>query len=64
VGVFAERQNADALVLRLQSLGYAVRLVEGPPFRVWVGGYVDRGTAGQLAQNLHDAGFDAILTPQ
>jgi len=64
VGVFAERQNADALLLRLRSLGYAVTLVEGPPYRVWVGGYIDRGTAVRLAQNLHTAGFDAVLTPQ
>lgn len=62
-GAFVTRQNADALALKLRSLGYAVTVVEGPPFRVWVGGYLDRATAEQLAQHLGDAGFDAVLIP-
>jgi len=64
VGAFDTRQNAAALALRLRSLGYAVTLVEGPPYRVWVGGYVDGTTAQALADNLDKAGFPAILTPR
>ncbi|HYM68707.1 MAG TPA: SPOR domain-containing protein [bacterium] len=62
VGAFDARQNAEALVLRLRSLGYAVTLVEGSPYRVWVGGYVDQTTAQRLADTLGKAGFDAVLT--
>ncbi len=64
VGSFADRQNAEALALRAKSLGYAVALVEGPPFRVWIGGYLDRATAERLAENLRAAGFEAVLTPR
>lgn len=64
VGAFDARQNAEALVLRLRSLGYAVTLVEGSPYRVWVGGYVDQTTAQRLADILGKAGFDAVLTPR
>lgn len=63
IGSFAERQDADALALRVKSLGYAVAVVDGPPFRVWVGGYLDRATAEKLAQTLQTAGFEATLTP-
>jgi len=64
VGAFDARQNAEALVLRLRALGYAVTLVDGPPYRVWVGGYVDQPTALRLADILGKAGFDAVLTPR
>jgi phage replication-related protein YjqB (UPF0714/DUF867 family) len=64
VGAFVQRQDAEALVLRLKSLGYAVTLTEGPPYRVWVGGYLDRSTAEKLAAYLHVRGFDAVLTPR
>lgn len=64
VGAFEQRQDAEALVLRLKSLGYAVTLTDGPPYRVWVGGYLDRATAERLAAYLHARGFDAVLTPQ
>ena len=64
VGAFDARQNAEALALRIKSLGYAVTLVEGPQFRVWVGGYLDRATAEQLAEHLRAAGFEAALTPR
>src|SRR5579884_711122 len=36
-GAFADRQGAAALARRLASLGYAVTLVDGPSYRVWVG---------------------------
>ncbi len=64
VGAFDERQNADALVLRIRSLGYAASVTDGPPYRVWVGGYLDRTTAERLAEHLKTAGFDAVLTPR
>jgi len=64
VGAFSERQNAEALVLRLRSVGYAVTLTDGPPYRVWVGGYLDRATAERLAHDLEAGGFEATLTPR
>jgi cell division septation protein DedD len=63
-GVFNDRDGAAALVRQLRDRGYAVTLVEGPPYRVWVGGYLDRLTAERLAANLLAAGFNAALTPR
>lgn len=63
-GVFGDRDNAATLVKQLRDRGYAVTLVEGPPFRVWVGGYLDRATADRLAANLQAAGFEATVTPR
>ncbi len=63
-GSFGNRDGAVSLVQQLRDRGYAVTLVEGPPFRVWVGGYLDRATAERLAANLQAAGFDATLTPR
>lgn len=62
-GVFSDREGAQALMHRLQSLGYLVTLDEGDGYRVWVGGYIDRVNAERLAQVLREAGFDATLTP-
>jgi len=64
IGAFDERQNADALVLRMRSLGYAASLTDGPPYRVWVGGYLDRATAERLIQHLKSVGIDATLSPR
>jgi cell division protein FtsN len=61
-GAFGDRDSAVSLVKQLRDRGYAVTLVEGPPYRVWVGGYLDRATAERLAANLQAAGFDATLT--
>ena len=63
-GSFGDRDGAESLVRQLRDHGYAVTLVEGPPYRVWVGGYLDRATAERLAANLQAAGFDASLTPR
>jgi phage replication-related protein YjqB (UPF0714/DUF867 family) len=63
-GAFGDRDSAASLVKQLRDHGYAVTLVEGPPYRVWVGGYLDRATAERLASNLQSAGFDATLTPR
>jgi phage replication-related protein YjqB (UPF0714/DUF867 family) len=48
----------------LRARGYAVTIVEGPPYRVWVGGYLDRSTAERLAANLTAAGFEVTLSPR
>jgi cell division protein FtsN len=64
VGAFTERQNADALGLRLRAMGYAVKVTDGPPYRVWVGAYLDQATAERLAETIRAAGFDAVLTPR
>ena len=61
-GVFDDRVLAEVLVRQLRNRGYAVAIIEGPPYRVWVGGYFDRATAERLAGNLRSAGFDATLT--
>jgi len=45
-------------------MGYAVAITDGPPYRVWVGGYLNQATAERLAANLRAAGFDVILTPR
>jgi len=63
-GAFNDRNSAVSLVTRLRDSGYAVTLVEGPLYRVWVGGYLDRTTAEHLAANLQTAGFDAALIPR
>ncbi len=63
-GSFDDRGAAASLVQQLRDRGYAVTLVEGPPYRVWVGGYLDRATADRLAANLQAAGFEATLTPR
>jgi cell division septation protein DedD len=64
VGSFGDRDGAVSLVRQLRDRGYAVTLVEGPPYRVWVGGYLDRTTAERLAANLQAEGFEASLTPR
>jgi len=64
VADFPERQNADALALQLRARGYAVTVTNGPPYRVWVGGYLDRATAERLAENLRQGGLSATLVPQ
>jgi cell division septation protein DedD len=58
-GSFENRDGAIDLMARLRNHGYAVALIGGPPYRVWVGGYLDRGTAERLAGNLRAEGFDA-----
>jgi cell division protein FtsN len=63
VGIFDDRKGARALVARLEGLGFAARVVEGRPVRVWVGGFLDRRTAEDLRVHLQTAGFDAALTP-
>lgn len=63
VGVFSTAEGAQALVQRLQSLGYVATAPEGGLHRVWVGGYFDRETAERLAANLRKAGFDASIVP-
>lgn len=63
VGIFNTREDAQALVQRLQSLGYIATAAAGDVYRVWVGGYLDRETAERLAANLRKAGFDAALVP-
>jgi cell division septation protein DedD len=62
-GVFNARDDAQTLVRRLESLGYAAASAEDDVYRVWVGGYLDRETAERLAANLRRAGFDAALEP-
>jgi cell division protein FtsN len=61
VGVFSARQDAEALVRRLVSLGYAAGLDEEGRYRVWVGGSLDRETAERLVDHLSNAGFDAVI---
>lgn len=62
-GAFGILQEAAALAVRLQSLGYSVTGSNaGPLYRVWVGGYLDEPTAGRLVQELRKAGFEG-LTP-
>jgi cell division septation protein DedD len=63
-GSFTDRDGAVALVRQLRDRGYAVTLVEGPPYRIWVGGYLDRATAERLAANLQAEGFETSLTPR
>jgi len=63
VGIFNTQEDAQALVQRLQSLGYIATAAPGDGYRVWVGGYFDRVTAERLAANLRKAGFDAALVP-
>jgi hypothetical protein len=64
VADFPERQNADALAMQLRSRGYAVTVTDGPPYRVWVGGYLDRATAERLAAHLRQSGLSPTLVPQ
>jgi phage replication-related protein YjqB (UPF0714/DUF867 family) len=62
--MFKGKIEADALVRRLQAAGYvATASSEGDGYRVFAGGYFDRGTAERLATTLRKAGFEAILIP-
>jgi len=63
VGIFNRQEDAQALVQRLQSLGYIATAAAGDVYGVWVGGYFDRETGERLAANLRKAGFDAALVP-
>jgi phage replication-related protein YjqB (UPF0714/DUF867 family) len=58
------RDNAVSLIMRLRGHGYAVTLIDGPLYRVWVGGDLDRTKAERLAANLQAMGFDAALIPR
>ena len=62
-GVFNTKDDGQTLVRRLRSLGYRATLVKDIGYRVFVGGYVDRGVAERLAATLRRAGFDAVLRP-
>jgi cell division septation protein DedD len=64
VGSFDERQNADALAIRLRAGGYAATVTNGPPYRVWVGGYLDPVTAQRLADGLKNLGLTPELVTQ
>jgi cell division protein FtsN len=64
VGSFDERQNADALAIRLRAGGYAASVTNGPPYRVWVGGYLDPVTAQRLADGLKNLGLTPELVTQ
>jgi ATP-dependent DNA ligase len=56
--------EAQALVQRLQSLGYAATSSDkSDAYRVWVGGYFDREMAERLAASLRKAGFVVVLVP-
>src|SRR5206468_10912864 len=63
VGVFDDRKEAQALVSRLEGLGYAASMVGGYPAHVCVGGLLDRRTAEDLRTRLQAAGFQAELMP-
>jgi cell division septation protein DedD len=58
------RDNAVSLMKRLRDHGYAVTLIEGQLYRVWVGRDLDRTKAERLAANLRATGFDATLMPR
>ncbi len=62
-GVFDSAQEADALARRLQKDGYSTTISKDAPYRVWVGGYLDRPTAEQLIRNLQQVGFTATMVP-
>jgi cell division septation protein DedD len=63
-GSFVNRDNAVSLMKRLRDHGYAVTLIEGQLYRVWVGRDLDRTEAERLAANLRATGFDATLMPR
>lgn len=61
LGSFAEQAEARALFLALRDRGYAAHLIGGPPYVVWVGGYLDEFTAKRLEATLRIAGFEPTL---
>ena len=63
VGTFDVRQDADALAQRLQKHGYSTSVTKDAPYRVWVGGYLDRPTADRLVNALQALGFAATMVP-
>ncbi|HYM68315.1 MAG TPA: SPOR domain-containing protein [bacterium] len=63
VGTFDVRQDADELAQRLQKRGYSTSVTTDAPYRVWVGGYLDRPTADRLVNALHALGFTATMVP-
>jgi cell division septation protein DedD len=63
-GAFNIRENAQVLIQQLRSRGYTAAIVgsvQGPRYRVWVGGDLDRPAAERLAAALRADGFDAAL---
>jgi cell division protein FtsN len=63
VGSFDVRQDADALAQQLEQHGYSTSVTKGAPYRVWVGGYLDRATANQLVSALRQIGVAATTVP-
>jgi len=63
VGAFVRLDNAQDRVRRLRSHGYTVTLVDGDPYRVLVGGYLDRPAAERLMARVRADGFEAALEP-
>jgi phage replication-related protein YjqB (UPF0714/DUF867 family) len=63
VGTFDVRQDADDLARRLQKHGYSTSVTQDAPYRVWVGGYLDRATADRLVSALQGLGFTATMVP-
>jgi len=63
VGSFDVRQDADALAQRLEQHWYSTSVTKDAPYRVWVGGYLDRPTANRLVSALQQIGVTATIVP-
>ena len=65
LGVFAHRENAEALARQARARGYAASIVDSgnPLYRVWVGRDLNRSAAERLATSLRADGFETILKP-
>jgi hypothetical protein len=61
-GGYQDRGPAEVAARYLQRRGYAVHVVQGPPYTVRVGGFLDRATANRLATTLRSSGFNAVLS--
>jgi len=61
-GGYHDRGPAESVATYLRRRGYAVHIIQGPPYIVRVGGFLDRATADRLATALRASGFNAVLT--
>jgi cell division septation protein DedD len=63
LGSFDALKDADDLAQRLQRRGYSTSVTKDAPYRVWVGGYLDRATAERLVSTLQQLGYSATMVP-
>ena len=61
-GVFSKKSNANTLIKKLKSAGYAAVLkTSGNNYIVQAGVFENKSNANKLVKKLKNSGFDAII---